>query len=54
MFREYAAEGNGGQFVIVIPDLKLVAAINAGGCGNRNWHRWGLEMIPRSLIPAAR
>jgi CubicO group peptidase (beta-lactamase class C family) len=52
VYREYAAEGNGGQLVIVIPDLKIVAAINAGGYGSAVWYRWGLEMIPRYLIPA--
>jgi CubicO group peptidase (beta-lactamase class C family) len=53
-YREYAAEGNGGQFVMVIPDLDMVIAVNGGGYGNSNWYRWGLEVLPTYLIPAGR
>lgn len=52
-YLEYAAEGNGGQFVMVISDLDMVVAINAGSYGNLNWYRWGLEVIPKYLIPSA-
>ena len=52
VYREYAAEGNGGQLIMVIPDLDMVAAINAGNYGV-SWYRWGLEVVPQYLIPAA-
>src|SRR5262249_41613451 len=52
-FREYAAEGNGRQFVMVIPELNIVVAINAGSYGDINWYRWGLDVLPRYLIPAS-
>ena len=50
-YREYAAEGNGGQFVMVFPDLDMVVAVN-GGKYSGAWYRWGLEVIPQYLIPA--
>lgn len=52
-YREYAAEGAGGQFVIVLPELDMVMAINAGDYRSLNWYTWMLEMIPRYVIPAA-
>jgi CubicO group peptidase (beta-lactamase class C family) len=53
VYREYAAEGNGGQFVMVVPDLDMVVAVNGGSYRNINvWYRWGLEVLPQYLIPA--
>jgi CubicO group peptidase (beta-lactamase class C family) len=52
-YREYAAEGAGGQLVMVIPDLDLVIGINAGGYRSGNWYSWMLDVIPRYIIPAA-
>jgi CubicO group peptidase (beta-lactamase class C family) len=51
-YREYAAEGNGGQFVMVFPELEMVVAVNGGKYGSGLWYRWGLEVIPQYLIPA--
>jgi CubicO group peptidase (beta-lactamase class C family) len=51
-YREYAAEGNGGQFVMVFPELDMVIAVNGGKYGSGLWYRWGLEVIPQYLIPA--
>jgi CubicO group peptidase (beta-lactamase class C family) len=53
VYREYAAEGNGGQLVMVIPEVDLVVAINGGKYGSLDWYRWALEVLPRYLIPAA-
>jgi CubicO group peptidase (beta-lactamase class C family) len=52
-YREYAAEGNGGQLVMVFPDLDMVVAINAGAYGSPMWYRWALETIPKYVIPVA-
>jgi CubicO group peptidase (beta-lactamase class C family) len=53
VYRMYAAGGNGGQWVMVIPDLDMVIGINGGSYQNANaWYRWGLEVLPQYLIPA--
>ena len=52
-YREFAAEGAGGQFVMVIPELDMVVGINGGDYQTGNWYRWGLEVIPQYLIPSA-
>jgi CubicO group peptidase (beta-lactamase class C family) len=52
-FRVFAAEGNGGQFVIVVPDLDLVVGITGGSYGEFDqWYRWELELVPQFIIPA--
>lgn len=52
-YRVFAAGGNGGQFVIVVPDLDLVVGINGGSYGEFNkWYRWELELVPQSILPA--
>ena len=53
-YRAIAAQGNGGQFVVVIPSLDLVIGINGGAYGQfSSWYKWELELIPRFIIPAA-
>jgi CubicO group peptidase (beta-lactamase class C family) len=52
-FRVYSAGGNGGQIVMVIPDLDLVVGINGGSYGEfTKWYRWGLQLVPQYIIPA--
>lgn len=54
VFRAYSAGGNGGQIVIVIPDLDLVVGITGGSYGEfTKWYRWGLQLVPQYVIPAA-
>jgi hypothetical protein len=52
-YREYAAEGVGGQPVMAIPDLDLVIGINAGDYRSGHWYTWIPDVIPRCVIPAA-
>jgi CubicO group peptidase (beta-lactamase class C family) len=54
VFGAYRAGGNGGQVVMVIPDLDLVVGINGGSYGEfTKWYRWGLQLVPQYIIPAA-
>ena len=54
IFRVFAAEGNGGQFVIVVPDLDCVVGITGGAYGEFDqWDSWELELVPKFIIPAA-
>jgi CubicO group peptidase (beta-lactamase class C family) len=53
IFRAYSAGGNGGQIVMVIPELDLVVGVNGGSYGEfTKWYRWGLQLIPQYIIPA--
>lgn len=54
-YHTYRAAGNGGQMVIVIPELDLVVTF-MGGNYNQGpvWWRWNDEFVPKYIIPAAR
>ena len=53
-YRSFSAGGNGGQIVIVIPELDMVVAFNGGSYGEfAKWYRWSLELVPQYIIPAA-
>ena len=53
-YRLIAAEGNGGQFVIVIPDLDLVVGFSGGSYGEfRKWYAWEVELVPQYIVAAA-
>ena len=46
-YETYAATGNGGQFVVVVPSLDLVVGFTGGNYGaHRIWGRWLKELIP--------
>lgn len=52
-YKVFAAEGNGGQFVIVIPALDLVIGMTGGAYGEfSQWYRWELELVPEFILPA--
>jgi CubicO group peptidase (beta-lactamase class C family) len=53
-YRAYAAGGNGGQIVMVIPDLELVVGFTGGAYGEfAKWYKWQTELVPQFIIPAA-
>jgi CubicO group peptidase (beta-lactamase class C family) len=53
-YRAYAAGGNGGQIVMVIPDLDLVVGFTGGAYGEfTKWYKWQTELAPQFIIPAA-
>ena len=52
-YREYEANGNGGQFVIVIPELQLVVTFTAGNYGQGGiWGRWRENIVGAVIAPA--
>jgi DNA-binding GntR family transcriptional regulator/CubicO group peptidase (beta-lactamase class C family) len=49
----YEAGGNGGQFVLVVPELELVVGMNGGNYGEFPiWSKWAPEMLADYIIPA--
>jgi CubicO group peptidase (beta-lactamase class C family) len=53
-YRAYAAGGNGGQIVMVIPDLDLVVGFTGGAYGEfAKWYKWQTELVPQFIIAAA-
>jgi CubicO group peptidase (beta-lactamase class C family) len=54
-YRSFSAGGNGGQIVMVIPELDMVVAFNGGSYGEfSKWYRWSLELVPQYIIPAVK
>ena len=53
-YHTFRAAGNGGQMVIVIPELDIVVTF-MGGNYNQGpvWWRWNDEFVPKFIIPAA-
>ncbi len=48
------AQGNGGQLVMVVPELDLAAVITAGNYGNfPTWRKFFEELLPQYIIAAA-
>jgi len=53
-YREYMAQGNGGQLVMAVPALDLAVVITAGNYGNfPTWRRFFEDYMPQYIIPAA-
>ncbi len=52
-YRDYAATGNGGQLLIIVPDFDLVVVFTGGNYRQGGiWNRWRSEIVPREIIPA--
>ena len=49
----YAASGNGGQVLLVIPEYEMTVVFTGGNYGQGNvWTRWGQQIVGDRIIPA--
>ncbi len=54
-WREYEASGNGGQFLVVLPELEMAVVFTAGNYNRyRIWRKFRDELIPQYIIGAVK
>lgn len=52
-YHAYGASGNGGQLLVVVPELDLVVGFTGGNYGQGLiWNAWRDKLIPERIIPA--
>ncbi len=52
-YRAYGASGNGGQLLVVVPELDLVVGFTGGNYGQGLiWNAWRDKLIPERIISA--
>jgi CubicO group peptidase (beta-lactamase class C family) len=55
VYKMYGAGGNGGQLVLVIPDLDMVIGFTGGAYGEfQKWYPWQTQLVPEYIIQSAR
>ncbi len=52
-FETFYASGNGGQLILVVPELEMVVLFTGGNYGDyRTWRSFREELLPRILAAA--
>lgn len=55
VYRGYNANGNGGQILLVIPDIDLAVVFTGGNYRQGGiWSRWPYDIVGAQIIPAIR